>query len=102
MADRIAVPPELGNASGNIHGRASEFAATLASLRSRVAALADTWKGDAHTNYTYYTNEWDAAAAALFGTGETGLLPSIGDAMQTVWNNYVETESTNTQGWKHS
>jgi hypothetical protein len=110
---RIAVPAELGEASGRLHAAASELGSILSALRSKVASLEYTWRGDAHTNYATYTLEWDNAANALFGgapgpatpgspsaRGAFGILPMIGDIMATVWNNYVEVESTNTNGWK--
>jgi uncharacterized protein YukE len=102
MVGRIAVPPELAAASPKIRGDAALFADILNKLRVKVAELEFSWKGAAHDNYALYTNEWDMASQALFGSpaGE-GLLDQIADVMRVVWDNYVLVEDTNTAGWRH-
>jgi uncharacterized protein YukE len=99
LSAELAVPATLAEAPPFLRAKAASLQDQLNTLRAKLNALEPTWDSAAKDEYLAYKTMWDTAANDLMGPG--GVLDVIAQTMQTVWNNYVETESANIQSWAH-
>jgi WXG100 family type VII secretion target len=99
----IAVPTTLEGAAAYIQSQANIIADELATLKTQLAPLAETWTGTAAADYQILKNEWDLAAQGLIGGyGAPGVLGEIAQAMGVTWNNYSDAEFANAQTWSNT
>jgi len=66
----------------------------MSDLRSFVANIYSTWGGAAAQQYQALQQQWDTAAADL-----NAVLQRIGQALGTAHDNYVQTETANSNVW---
>jgi WXG100 family type VII secretion target len=78
--------------------RASLITEKLSALAAQLDPLQATWSGQTATYYQGLQQEWDTAAAGLFGPD--GVLGDIARAMHIVWNNYSTAEWDNSRTWQ--
>jgi uncharacterized protein YukE len=103
MADaensNITVPASLAGAGAELNQRAAKIAGDLAALMVQLEPLEPTWTGSAYTYYTGLQQEWNVAAAGLFGPD--GVLGDIANRLNLVWANYSDAEWTSIGNWQH-
>jgi hypothetical protein len=98
----LLVGDGLQGAGQYINGQAQLISDELVKLQGLLAPLQDYWSGNAATLYEDYQEEWNAAAAGLFGgEGTEGVLGYIAQAMNVAWGNYSDAEWSNIQTWQH-
>jgi WXG100 family type VII secretion target len=101
MADpggtRIVVPADLEASGSSIMAIATQIEDQLNTLWNQLAPLAEIWTGGSSTAYQDLQTKWNTAATNLMTT--VGVLGNISHAATVNWNNYVETETTNTASW---
>jgi uncharacterized protein YukE len=99
MPGQINVPQSMAQTGPALLQTAQNITDELDSLKAIVAPYvgAVDWQGAANTNYGLLQIQWDLAAADLMSS--EGTLAAIGNAVNTSWNNNVDTESTNTKMW---
>lgn len=95
---RIAVTPDVGESGPQILQIAQTIADEITSLQSQLAPLAEYWMGTAADGHQVTQTTWNTAAQNLLT--DVGTLGDLARAMGTNWNNYVDTESANTQSWQ--
>jgi uncharacterized protein YukE len=103
MADvtsaELLVGAEVGEAGPYIRTQSTKFQGELSELRGKLTGLESGWDAASSREYQSYKVMWDTAATDLMGPG--GVLDTIAKAMDTVWQNYTETEATNVKNWHH-
>ena len=101
-SSNLQVPAELEDAGNHVRTISTALSAELEMLKRELAPLADTWKGEANTYFTGLEQEWNLAAAGLWGdgSGSTGLLPFIARALDTIYTNYATAETSNMTTWR--
>jgi WXG100 family type VII secretion target len=95
----IAVPTDLEAAGAYINNQAMTMSDELHTLWTQLEPLQSTWVGSAQTYYQGLQQEWNVAAAGLFGPD--GVLGQIAGAMNVNWGNYSDSEAANTATWQH-
>jgi uncharacterized protein YukE len=71
----------------------------LQTLWTQLQPLQSSWTGKAQAYYEGLQQEWNMAAAGLFGPD--GVLGQIAAAMNVTWGNYSESEAANQATWQH-
>ncbi len=99
LSAELAVPASLAEAPPTLRNKSTQLQNELNNLRAKLTALEGSWDSEANDQYKGYKAMWDTAANDLMGPG--GVLDVIAQTMDTVWNNYVETETTNVKNWAH-
>lgn len=94
----ILVTDELAGAGQYINNAAETIADELSALISQLEPISETWTGAASSYYEGLQQEWNVAAAGLFGPG--GVLGQIANAMNISWNNYSDAEWANVKTWQ--
>jgi WXG100 family type VII secretion target len=97
---QIVVPADLEAAGQYMNQQASIMADELQTLAQQLQPLQGTWTGQAATYFEGLQNEWNIAAAGLFGPD--GVLGLIAQAMNVNWGNYSQAEADNVQTWTPS
>lgn len=95
---QIAVPPDLSESGPQVLAIAQNIADEINSLKSQLAPLAEYWTGTAADGHQVTQTTWNTAAQNLLT--DVGTLGDLARVMGTNWNNYVDTESVNTQSWQ--
>ncbi|MEU4657753.1 WXG100 family type VII secretion target [Streptomyces sp. NPDC023723] len=96
----IRVGTDLEGAGTYLNGQAAHIMGELTALKSRIQSLIDTWNAQSATDYQLRMQEWDTAAAGLFGgDADGGVLGEIARAMNVNWGNYVGAEEANIKTW---
>jgi uncharacterized protein YukE len=95
----ILVQTELSNAGTYLNNQASMISDELNSLAAYLNGLPEIWTGSASTYYQGLQQEWNIAAAGLFGPD--GVLGEIANAMNVTWGNYSDAEWSNSSTWQH-
>jgi uncharacterized protein YukE len=99
----LLVGDGLADAGPNINGTAQGISDELNTLIGLLTPLQDYWTGNAAALYESYQEEWNAAAAGLFGgEGTEGVLGAIAQAMNVAYGNYSDAEWANIQTWQSS
>ena len=95
----ISVAGDLSGAGSTIIGYSNEISGELQSLVSQLSPLTSStdWQGAANDYYNNLQQEWNIAAAGLFGPD--GVLGQIANAMNITWNNYSDAEWANVKTW---
>jgi WXG100 family type VII secretion target len=98
----LHVSPELESAPNQIRAAAETLREELDGLRNDLQPMLDHWQGQTKNMFEPYQEEWNAAAKNLFDPDpEIGHLGAVAQALQEIWDHYVETEQGNAQTWKH-
>jgi uncharacterized protein YukE len=96
----IYVSDGLSGAGAWLNSQAGTCANELASLKSKLSPLAETWThSKAASYYEGLQQEWNIAAEGLFGPD--GVLGQIAHVMNVNWNNYSDAEWSNIGTWRH-
>jgi WXG100 family type VII secretion target len=98
----LHVSPDLENAPRKVRASAEQLREQLEGLRRDLQPMLDHWDGETKKTFEPYQDEWHQAATHLFSPDrDQGVLGSIAQALQDIWNHYVETEHGNASTWKH-
>ncbi|WP_433349849.1 WXG100 family type VII secretion target [Micromonospora sp. CA-111912] len=102
-SSNLQVPAELAEAGTHIRKISGDLAAELAALQAQLAPLEESWTGSTYQHFKGLEQEWNMAAAGLWGdggAGSVGLLPFIARALDISYQNYTNAEQANTKTWQ--
>lgn len=103
QSSMIQGPGDQADAGLAILRAANTIIGELNQLYTSIDGLEGEWTGSAATSYHLLQQEWNAAAAGLFGDGAApGVLGEIAQAMNIVSENYWEAEITGISTWNHA
>ena len=94
----ILVSDNLSGAGQYIINASETITNELSALVNQLTPISETWTGAAADYYQGLQQEWNVAAAGLFGPG--GVLGQIANAMNINWNNYSDAEWANVKTWQ--
>jgi len=84
----------IANGQADVNSTVAAINQEMDDLKAYLAPMISTWGGAASDQYQALQQQWDTAATDL-----NAVLAQIGQALGTAHDNYVQTETSNSNVW---